>query len=290
MPLSGADVPPFVTPEDLLALLNAGAKLIRYEIATTPAIIEDWPPEQWRAWVMSHVPHINMLIPLLRASKARMVITLFTPPCGFEADGQAKIFVSRQDLQWWLADAWRELATIYANAPEIIAYEPMNEPASNDAKRVTVFYEFVLTYLRLAAPYKRVVISPPYGLAMKMNDLVPVTGPYWASAHIYDVLPFTHQGLFGYPPKRLTESIRQSVSKALGNVKSWARKNHAIVYIGEFGVTTAAAEADREKYFSDVIKKCKEYGWHWGAHAWREAACWNLETPKLEKLLKDAWR
>jgi endoglucanase len=168
---------------------------------------------------------------------------------------------------------WREIARHYADAPEELSFEPLNEPRGElwTAARVTAMQSVALEEIRASNPTRIVVQGGPNWNSIDgLSDWTPPADAYSvATAHYYEPHAFTHQGAgWEDPPPRYdgqwgNAEDRQQVEKHIGLATSWARAHGMAMQLGEFGVIGSAEVSQRALWTRTVRETCEAQGLGW---------------------------
>jgi len=200
-----------------------------------------------------------------------------------------------------LAGHWRWLAGALRDLPAAqLAFEPLNEPGTADARVSRELMIRLAAEVRRAAPRHTIVVSGHrYSGVDELAALRPLHDPNVVYGfHFYEPHNFTHQGAdwgdpawaalrdFPYPssPERVTERLnaaapetrdllrwhgeerwnRERIRARLAPAAQWARTHGAAVWCSEFGVLKAHADpADRAAWLRDVRETLEADGIPW---------------------------
>ncbi|MFT4179181.1 MAG: glycoside hydrolase family 5 protein [Thermomonas sp.] len=167
---------------------------------------------------------------------------------------------------------WSQLATRYADAPNSLLFELLNEPHGElDAAAWNALFPQLLAVVRQSNPTRNVVIGPVSWNSFRYLDqlVLPEDDRHIiATFHYYDPFPFTHQGAswvdaeigsgkdvpFGTP-----EQIAQ-VGKDFDAVKAWSLQHDRPILLGEFGAYDKAPMASRVLWTSTVARAAEQRG------------------------------
>ncbi|NES20651.1 MAG: cellulase family glycosylhydrolase [Symploca sp. SIO3E6] len=208
-----------------------------------------------------------------------------------------------QTIQQEAIRFWGQIAAELQDCPNLIAYDPLNEPCLPDETELSFdddmgtdwspmlnqFYRDVVAAIRQVDTERIIVLESSYwGSPLTMAYLQPIPDPAIAySFHIYAPRIFTNRaqnrGMFCYPGmmpfhrvKRYADCEywdRNRLAELLSPVADWQQK-HGIpssqILVGEFGLHREARGATR--YLQDLISIFNEHGWSWTAYAFREEA------------------
>lgn len=211
--------------------------------------------------------------------------------------------------QEFLAQAerfWKELATHLAGRPEIVAYNPLNEPhpersagvedpgseefaawvkAQQDSTHdLNRFYGRIVSAIRAADPETPILLDG-YGFASPdgLSFIEPLDQPGILYAfHFYDPWNFTtkriNNGRFSYPNRMPVNWEGETkvwtiddLRSRMQVVRTWAER-HGIpasqIVAAEFGCNREVEGA--AVYLSDLVTVLNENGWHWAFYSYRE--------------------
>jgi len=189
-----------------------------------------------------------------------------------------------------LAGTWRWLARALRDLPaRKLAFEPLNEPETDDARASRALLAYLVAELRAAAPKHTLIVSGHHysGIA-ELEALAPLKDPNLIySFHFYEPHNFTHQGAnwgdprwkglknFPYPsspesvvrfmdgvPPASRELLRwhggerwnsARLGTLIDRAAKWGRQHKVAVWCSEFGVLKEyAPAADRAAWLGDV--------------------------------------
>jgi endoglucanase len=173
----------------------------------------------------------------------------------------------------WLA-FWRQMAPRYAEAPDTVLFELLNEP--NHALTPALWNAFLpeaMAIVRASNPQRTVIIGPgEWNSIGKLNEfaLPDDDRNIIVTVHYYDPHQFTHQGAafegraadVGYE-WNATESERSAVESAFATAQRWAEQHKRPILLGEFGAFEAAPMDSRVRWTSFVARTAESHGWSW---------------------------
>ena len=171
-----------------------------------------------------------------------------------------------------LKNVWSQLAMRYADEPNTVIFELLNEPHDKlDADTWNTLFPQVLSIVRASNPKRNVIIGPTHWNSR--NDLELLKLPQddrhiIATFHYYDPFNFTHQGASWAPPEITAlkdvpfgtpEQIAQ-IGKDFDAVKAWSVANDRPILLGEFGAYDKAAMKNRVLWTSTVARAAEARG------------------------------
>ncbi|HUO98470.1 MAG TPA: glycoside hydrolase family 5 protein [Rhizomicrobium sp.] len=172
-----------------------------------------------------------------------------------------------------LTALWSQLAPHFADAPNKVVFELLNEPNTAITPQVWhSLYRELLAVVRQTNPTRNVVIGGP-----NWNNL---EGLPWVklpdgdqhiivALHYYLPRPFTHQGAAWDPVNTDlgvtwgTKSEYQAMEEELYVAKMWSDANNRPIYLGEFGAYDKAPMESRAKWTAAVARYAERYGFAW---------------------------
>lgn len=223
---------------------------------------------------------LDAILPTCRKLKIRLIVAAANI-YGRKVDD----FWSKTDGEQYrshLNDFWKAFATRYKGEPAIVAYEVLSEPnykKGNEAVWYKQMLPEAVAAIRSINPDIWLDIQPgPFGLPSGFKTLPVIDDPHviysfdFFAPHVY-----LHQGIGrnrklrgkltypgnlkmfpGSPTKYWDKAaLRESMEPAI----DFARKHHARVVIGGFGVTRWAP--GRAQWASDAIAVFEEAGFDW---------------------------
>jgi len=169
---------------------------------------------------------------------------------------------------------WRQVAPRYAESPDKMLFELLNEPF--DALTPALWNEYLLelhTLIRASNPQRTLIIGPGFWnnidhleeLRLPDDDNIIVT------VHYYRPMAFTHQGALwaNYQDAVGTEwpatsEARQLIATDFAKAQAWSEQHKRPLYLGEFGVYDKADMDSRARYTSFMARHIESLGWSWG--------------------------
>lgn len=284
----GAQVPPFVSQQNLEALIDAKANILRYQIvrdANDPVASD---PVKWAAWVRECLDYLDAQVLPICENKIHIVLDLHTPPGGMTG------VISNlwtDPIAYDVFNAmWSEISLRYKGKTEPYVFGILNEPGGSSLQVRRLMLD-VYKVIREADPFRRISITCPYSDPAKWSNVPVLTdNRVWYEFHFYKPLSFTHQGIHGQPVGKTYPTPRnnkEKMIKGLAKILAWQAAHKKRLYVGEVGVSSYADETSRVRYLDDFISLCESYGWNWTYHAWfGEAEVWWPKGKVLDVLTK----
>jgi hypothetical protein len=227
---------------------------------------------------------LDAALPLARAAGLKIVLcaaeTYGWSPALFQGSA-AELAIYREHL----ATFWTAIARRYLNEPAIVAYDLLNEPAT-DYFSQGAWYDNVLpaaiAAVRRVNPSIWLMVESEYwGQAGNFADMPLINDPYVIySFHMYAPASFTSQGIANYIGYTATypgpnsvfgtspyafwnkETLRAAMQTEINFSLAHPDKR---IMVGEFGALRWADGADR--WMKDCIELFEEYGWDWCNHS-----------------------
>ena len=227
---------------------------------------------------------LDASLPLARAAGLKIVLcaaeTYGWSPALFQGSA-TELAIYREHL----ATFWTAIAQRYLNEPAIIAYDLLNEPAT-DYFSQGAWYDNVLpaaiAAVRRVNPSIWLMVESEYwGQAGNFADMPLTDDPYVIySFHMYAPASFTSQGIANYIGYTATypgansvfgtspyafwdkETLRAAMQTEINFSLAHPDKR---IMVGEFGALRWADGADR--WINDCIELFEEYGWDWCNHS-----------------------
>ncbi len=178
-----------------------------------------------------------------------------------------------ENRQRFLA-TWRQLAERYADAPNEVLFEILNEP--NKKLTPQLWNEYAreaLKIIRATNPTRTVIVGPAFWNSVDYLDklVLPESDRNLiVTVHYYKPMEFTHQGAswagqrdkVGIPWNG-TAADREPIQRDFAKVQRWAEKYDRPIYVGEFGAYDKADMPSRARYIGFVAREAERRGWSW---------------------------
>ncbi|KAF1688054.1 glycoside hydrolase [Pseudoxanthomonas broegbernensis] len=193
-----------------------------------------------------------------------------------------------------LEKVWSQLAARYADEPDSLVFELLNEPHGQlDADAWNALFPQLLRIVRASNPTRNVVIGPVGWNGFRYLD--PLELPeddrhLIATFHYYEPFDFTHQGADWVGPEISglkdvpfgTPGQIAQIGKDFDAVKAWSLKHDRPILLGEFGAYDRAPMEGRVLWTATVARAAEARGF---AHAY-----WQFSSDfVLYDFEKQAW-
>jgi endoglucanase len=178
-----------------------------------------------------------------------------------------------------LSAFWSQVAPRFAEAPQNLAFELLNEPHDKlDAAAWNALMPQLLSVVRKTNPTRIVVVGPTsWNSSKELSSLkLPDDPNLLVTFHYYDPFHFTHQGATwaGEEVKKLhgitwgTETDRAAIRSDFEKVAAWSEANRRPILLGEFGAyDKTGTPIDMRAAYSATVRSEAErlgFGWaHW---------------------------
>lgn len=277
--------------EDLRKLAEWNVNLIRWQFYWYDGSFPDKRLDLalYDRWLEETIAEVDRFLPLCEKLGIRVVIDLHTPPGAGEA-GQWAIF-EREAYQKRFIEIWDKLAEHYKDKTAIWGYDLINEPVEGKVADGLLDWrslaEYVAKRVRAIDPRRAIIVEPgPYGGWGNLAYFEPIDVPgIIYSVHLYEPMPFTHQGVLGGNPEgvQYPGSVggalwnRDKLREILTPVRDYQKDYNVPIFVGEFSAARWAPGDSAAHYLADCIAIFEEFGWDWSYHAFREWHGWNVE-------------
>lgn len=173
-----------------------------------------------------------------------------------------------------LNSLWEQIAPAFADYPETVLFELLNEPNENLNYRLwNGYYPQLIETIRETNPNRLVIVGGDnWNSAEALNDLVlpSNTDNLVVTFHFYEPFEFTHQGAeweeegeawlgtgFG------SEDDFQIINDTFDDVVRWGIEHDVPILLGEFGAYSRADFDDRILYTQTVREAAEERNIGW---------------------------
>ena len=283
----GMTLDPQIEESDIDFLGTWGPNVGRYQLFWLNDQADAADEAAYDAWLAGELDRLDTLLPAFERNGIKLVLDLHTPPGGFSSHSSPSLhrLFAESWTQRAIVEAWQTIATRYKDSSVIWSYLPVSEPAQRSVaaglKDWNGLAKDIVTAIRAIDTTHPIIIQPIYADQAKFGRLKPIKASNIIySFHFYYPLKFVQQGLYGnpanfeYPRNRFT---KKALQKNMERAITFARKNRAKLYIGEFSCARWAPNGSAYRYLRDVIDIFEKKKWHWTYHAFREADVWSVE-------------
>lgn len=241
----------------------------------------------WAAWPT----YLELLVGTVQAAESsglKVVVDLhkwpFTDSVGDERNWK------RPELNETMCRVWRDIATALLPYDSAVwGFDLFNEP--NDPSQHPLppreWWPLAInlaTTIRSVNPHVWLIYEPGPGYMFSgFSWLRPLPdNRVIYSAHFYDPLAFTHQGVNGTPtgvryPSTATGWNAARLVDVIAPATAFQTTWKVPIYAGELSAVRWGPVPDTASYLRDVINLLETRGWSWCYHAFREWNGWDLE-------------
>jgi endoglucanase len=188
---------------------------------------------------------------------------------------------------------WHQLAAHYADHPDGLVLELLNEP--HDALTAPVWNGLLaraLAAVRDHDPHRAVIVGPvdQYGIDALDELVLPDDDRLIATVHYYEPFPFTHQrapwvdGSAAWAGTMWDDATGAgAVTADLERAARWAERARVALFVGEFGAYDQADPESRVRWTRRVRAEAERLGMSW--------CYWDFGTDfGAYDLTRDQWR
>lgn len=169
---------------------------------------------------------------------------------------------------------WQQIAAHYADYPDTLYFELLNEPNGNlTPQRWGDLWPQVLATVRESNPTRPVIVGPGqwYNISTLSTLEIPDDPNLIVSFHYYNPFQFTHQGAEWVDGSSNwlgttwtgTDQQQQSVRDDFDMAAGWAERQGVPLYMGEFGAYSRADMASRVQWTEFVTREAEARGFSW---------------------------
>lgn len=171
-----------------------------------------------------------------------------------------------------LEQVWSQLATRYADEPNSLVFELLNEPHGQlDADAWNALFPKLLGTVRASNPTRNVIIGPVGWNSFRHLDELELPEDdrhLIVTFHYYEPFDFTHQGASWVGPefsglKDVSFGTQEQIAR-IGEdfdvVKAWSLKHDRPILLGEFGAYDKAPMDGRVLWTETVARAAEERG------------------------------
>ena len=192
---------------------------------------------------------------------------------------------------------WRQIAAAFADYPEELVFEVLNEPHGNlSATMWNDFFADALLEIRRTNPTRVVLLgSAEYGGLGAVPRLRPPADPNLIlSVHYYNPFSFTHQGADWVGSQSNawlgttwndTEAERESIESEFRVTRAFAARHDLPIHVGEFGAYSTADLESRVRWTRFLARWFEEQGWSWAY--WEFSAGFGIYSPSRRAYVQE---
>ncbi len=238
-------------------------------------LAQNWKANSVRIWARQPMETLKADVELLRKHGLYVIICHQPPDWRKDLD----IFWNSQEKQKEYIDWWVQVAEMFKDTGDGIAYDLMNEPHDSMMKVWNSLYPEIAKAIRRVDKVHPIVLEPPgwgwpYGFKEE-HDFKPIDDDNTVySFHMYDPMDLTHVRKEGMKyPGNVDGNYwdKETIRSRLQPVLDFARKHNVTVWCGEVGCTRWAYGA--QQYLKDCIDIFEQNGIGWSVYSYRE--WWN---------------
>ena len=307
--LRGMQLTPNPTRQHLLDLgLDYGANLARFQFNTwsndNPVLADKTSMAQWDAWFAVKLALLQQALGWARQSGIKLTVSMMVLPGGATALTNNQVPYNSVFMLKYL-ESWKAIAAACLGAPEVIAFDVMNEPGyafrtipqgpGQDFRSAQIQ---VIDAIREIDPTRwcvyevngfdepnrfhylkpidrdRIMYSvhmyKPTQLIASSNTTLPYPGGIMTSGAFLD------DAFVGFSSYAVDKNM---LRRFLEPARRFQLAYKVPIYLGEFSIPRWVPGA--AEYLRDVSDIAEEYGWVWTYHAFREANAWDVEYEAL---------
>ncbi len=271
----------------------------------------------WKCNVVRYNLRMDGTPATLAASLARAKVDMDSAPAGLKfaialagplnnlpanIDYSSHAYWSRADLNEAYCETLKMVVSTLAptHSARIWGYDIWNEPHDvdqmpNPPREWWPIAVNVLRTIRSIDPYAWVIYETgPGGQFSGFYDLSPLpdtANRIIYSAHFYEPMPFTHQGVYSsladlnWPnandPLSNYSSTTTNLAAWLAPVDDFLASWPVPIYVGEFSVVRWAPKADAIAWMRDAVALFEARGWSWTYFAWQSWNGWRLDMDNV---------
>jgi endoglucanase len=168
---------------------------------------------------------------------------------------------------------WQQIAEHYKDYPQILLFEPINEPSGKLSGSVlNSVLKQAITVIRKSNPDRIILAGSVWNVAGTLASLeIPKDDRnIIVSIHTYNPLEFTHQGAPWVTDHDSntwlgrkwtgTDAEKSAITKELDIAVAWAKRNNRPINLGEFGSYNKADMDSRARYTKFIADAAIERG------------------------------
>lgn len=248
------------TPEDLVRIKEAGFDTVRI-------------PVRWDDYASNQEPHtidpamfarVDALVEPALAMGLNVILNVHH----FEEVMENPRAYARK-----FRDLWRQIATHYADAPDDLWFETLNEPTGElKGELMRNYQRLAVATIRESNPDRIVILMGEDWSSIRSlgSNIEAPDNNIVYSFHYYDPFDFTHQQATwlgeNMPRGRRgwgSTDDRAALTRDADTAKAFAEATGHPVFLGEIGVNGPVRNADRVRYMSAVAEQMSERDVAW---------------------------
>ncbi|PHR60214.1 MAG: hypothetical protein COA43_07910 [Robiginitomaculum sp.] len=173
-----------------------------------------------------------------------------------------------------LLSFWKQISLAFANAPENVYFELLNEPmGSIDTNHMNALYAKLVPIIRQHNPTRKIIIGgEPWNHLETMETVKwPRDNNLVATFHYYGPHKFTHQGAEWENPVQPvgvqwgSQADFQEMQKSFARARAFAKASGLPIFVGEFGVIDKVPLAQRNQWVKAHRQALEASGFSWCA-------------------------
>ncbi|MAP96493.1 MAG: glycoside hydrolase [Ponticaulis sp.] len=186
---------------------------------------------------------------------------------------------------------WEQISLRYADMPDAVIFEFLNEPHTNiKVNDINAINDELLSLVRASNPDRWVIIGGvQWGALESLMKITPPNDPrVMTTFHYYEPFEFTHQGApWAWKKVPLgqtwgTSDERRAVARDMANAARWRDQTGLPMLMGEFGVYVEVDPLQRAQWSEYVRKASELVGIGWCYWDWATAlGMYDLESESL---------
>lgn len=190
-----------------------------------------------------------------------------------------------------LMTLWEQIALAFADYPDSVLFELLNEPHDNlDYRLWNEYYPQLIEVIRRTNPTRLIIVGgDDWNSASALDNLVLPrdTDNLIVTFHFYEPFEFTHQGAewvedseewmgttFG------SAADYRVINNTFDEVRAWGAARNVPIFLGEFGAYSRADFEQRIAYTQAVREAAEERGIAWCY--WEFASTFGIYDPETE--------
>ena len=238
-------------------------------------LARNWKANSARIWAREPMETLEADVKLLR--KHGLYVIICHQPKNWRRNLDE--FWNSKEQQKEYTDWWVEVAELFKDSDEGVAYDLMNEPHDSSMHVWNSVYPEIAKAIRRVDKVHPIVLEPvewgwPKGFEDK-HGFEPIDDDNTVySFHMYDPMDLTHVRKEGMRYPGTVDGVywnKETIRSKLEPVLEYRRKHNVTLWCGEVGCTRWAYGAG--EYLKDCIDIFEEEGIGWSVYSYRE--WWN---------------